>query len=69
MLISFTYSIPSREKTTVFLYHDIIFYSKSYRKTWLKSVGSPHSKITKAVFTNEKEISEFDYKSFSVKGY
>jgi len=35
-------------------------------KTWLRTKGSPKSKITKADFSNEKTITELHGKSFSV---
>jgi acylphosphatase len=36
-------------------------------KEWLKTKGSPKSKIEKAEFNGEKEIKSFDFKSFNVK--
>jgi acylphosphatase len=38
----------------------------SQMKTWLRTTGSPKSKITKADFSNEKTITELHGKSFSV---
>jgi acylphosphatase len=38
----------------------------SQMKTWLRTTGSPKSKITKAEFSNEKTITELNGKSFSV---
>jgi acylphosphatase len=35
-------------------------------KNWLRTTGSPKSKITKANFSNEKTITELNGKSFSV---
>lgn len=35
-------------------------------KTWLKTKGSPKSKITKAEFSNEKSIAQLTATSFSV---
>ena len=35
-------------------------------KTWLRTTGSPKSKITKAEFSNEKTITELSGKSFGV---
>ncbi|CAF1460643.1 unnamed protein product [Adineta ricciae] len=35
-------------------------------KAWLRTTGSPKSKITKADFSNEKTISELSAKSFNV---
>jgi acylphosphatase len=35
-------------------------------KNWLRTTGSPKSKITKADFSNEKSISQLNGKSFSV---
>ena len=36
-------------------------------KTWLRTEGSPSSRIDRAVFKNEKEIQEYSYKGFSIK--
>ena len=36
-------------------------------KTWLRTEGSPSSRIDGAVFKNEKEIQEYSYKGFSIK--
>ncbi|KAJ8925267.1 hypothetical protein NQ315_009095 [Exocentrus adspersus] len=36
-------------------------------KQWLQKTGSPQSRIDKAVFTNEKDISKFSYDSFKIK--
>ncbi len=36
-------------------------------KEWLKTKGSPKSKIEKTEFNGEKEIKSFDFKSFDVK--
>ncbi|KRX23543.1 Protein roller-3 [Trichinella nelsoni] len=36
-------------------------------KIWLEKVGSPSSRIDKAVFKNEKEISTLNFNSFDVK--
>ncbi|KRZ76707.1 Protein roller-3 [Trichinella papuae] len=36
-------------------------------KIWLENVGSPSSRIDKAVFKNEKEISTLNFNSFDVK--
>ncbi|XP_038214175.1 acylphosphatase-2-like [Zerene cesonia] len=34
---------------------------------WLKTTGSPSSKIDKAEFRNEKEISEYTFQSFDIR--
>ncbi|XP_041979736.1 acylphosphatase-2-like [Aricia agestis] len=34
---------------------------------WLKTTGSPSSKIDKAEFKNDKEISEYTFKSFDIR--
>jgi len=36
-------------------------------KTWLQNVGSPNSRIDRAVFENEKEIDKLDYVSFELE--
>ncbi|XP_054843190.1 acylphosphatase-2-like [Eublepharis macularius] len=36
-------------------------------KNWLRSVGSPMSRIDKAVFSNEREISRVEFPSFITK--
>ncbi|XP_055716137.1 acylphosphatase-2 [Phlebotomus papatasi] len=36
-------------------------------KDWLQHVGSPMSKIDKAVFSEEKSVSDYSFSSFSVK--
>ncbi|CAH2324929.1 acylphosphatase-2-like [Pelobates cultripes] len=36
-------------------------------KQWLKNVGSPMSRIDKAVFSNEKQISALEYSNFKTK--
>lgn len=36
-------------------------------KTWLRTKGSPASRIDKAEFKNEKEIQEYNYPSFTVR--
>lgn len=35
-------------------------------KTWLRTTGSPKSKITKANFANEKTVTELTAKAFNV---
>lgn len=37
------------------------------RKQWLQTEGSPKSKIERAVFTDEKEISDYSFSSFEVR--
>lgn len=36
-------------------------------KDWLKSTGSPKSKIDRAEFKNEKEIEKFEFAEFSIR--
>jgi len=36
-------------------------------KEWLSKTGSPKSKIDKAEFKNEKEITKIDFQSFDVR--
>ncbi|XP_054975689.1 acylphosphatase-2 isoform X2 [Sorex araneus] len=36
-------------------------------KTWLSKVGSPSSRIDRANFTNEKNITKLDYSNFSIR--
>ncbi|KAL0268202.1 UNVERIFIED_CONTAM: hypothetical protein PYX00_010232 [Menopon gallinae] len=36
-------------------------------KTWLRTKGSPASRIDKAEFKNEKEIQDFNYDGFTVR--
>ncbi|XP_018328561.1 acylphosphatase-2-like [Agrilus planipennis] len=36
-------------------------------KNWLQFKGSPQSQIDKAIFENEREISEFSFKDFQIK--
>ncbi|XP_061461922.1 acylphosphatase-2-like isoform X1 [Rhineura floridana] len=36
-------------------------------KNWLRSVGSPMSRIDQAVFSNEKEITILEFQSFTTK--
>ncbi|XP_066599562.1 acylphosphatase-2-like [Prorops nasuta] len=36
-------------------------------KLWLQKVGSPQSAIDKAIFSNEREISELTFKDFSIR--
>ncbi|XP_078057087.1 acylphosphatase-2-like isoform X2 [Mustelus asterias] len=38
-----------------------------FMMNWLKSVGSPMSRIDKANFSNEREISKLDFNSFSTR--
>lgn len=40
-----------------------------FRKNWLSEVGSPESRIDKAEFRDEKEISKLEFESFVVKDY
>ncbi|XP_054759716.1 acylphosphatase-2-like [Lytechinus pictus] len=35
-------------------------------KSWLKTKGSPKSRIDKAVFSNEKNVDELTFKSFDI---
>lgn len=37
------------------------------RKHWLKSVGSPSSRIDRAVFSNERDISKVEIHGFSTR--
>ncbi|XP_048381191.1 acylphosphatase-2-like isoform X1 [Stegostoma tigrinum] len=39
----------------------------NFMMNWLKSVGSPMSRIDKALFTNEREISKLDFNNFSTR--
>ncbi|XP_048475759.1 acylphosphatase-2 isoform X1 [Rhincodon typus] len=39
----------------------------NFMMNWLKSVGSPMSRIDKAHFTNEREISKLDFNNFSTR--
>ncbi|XP_053133637.1 acylphosphatase-2-like isoform X2 [Hemicordylus capensis] len=36
-------------------------------KNWLRSVGSPMSRIDRAVFSNERAISSLEFQSFATK--
>lgn len=36
-------------------------------KHWLENIGSPHSTVEKAVFSNERQIDSYEYKDFSVR--
>uniref|UniRef100_A0A803U0F8 Acylphosphatase-like domain-containing protein n=1 Tax=Anolis carolinensis TaxID=28377 RepID=A0A803U0F8_ANOCA len=36
-------------------------------KNWLRTVGSPMSRIDRAVFSNEKEITCLEFQSFTTK--
>ncbi|XP_039624982.1 acylphosphatase-2-like isoform X1 [Polypterus senegalus] len=36
-------------------------------KNWLRTVGSPMSRIDKAVFTNEKQITSLEFTNFTTK--
>uniref|UniRef100_A0A8C8RR19 Acylphosphatase-like domain-containing protein n=1 Tax=Pelusios castaneus TaxID=367368 RepID=A0A8C8RR19_9SAUR len=36
-------------------------------KNWLRNVGSPMSRIDRAVFSNEREISTLEFPNFSTK--
>ncbi|XP_063002280.1 acylphosphatase-2-like [Elgaria multicarinata webbii] len=36
-------------------------------KNWLRSVGSPMSRINHAVFTNEREVTSLEFQSFTTK--
>ncbi|CAG9764870.1 unnamed protein product [Ceutorhynchus assimilis] len=36
-------------------------------KNWLQTTGSPESRIDKAVFTDERNIEKFSFKSFTIK--
>ncbi|XP_014673615.1 PREDICTED: acylphosphatase-1-like [Priapulus caudatus] len=36
-------------------------------KDWLRYKGSPHSRITSAVFSNEREIETLEFVAFTVK--
>uniref|UniRef100_A0A3Q0RWS5 Acylphosphatase-like domain-containing protein n=1 Tax=Amphilophus citrinellus TaxID=61819 RepID=A0A3Q0RWS5_AMPCI len=36
-------------------------------KHWLKSVGSPSSRIDRAVFSNEREISKLEIRGFTTR--
>lgn len=38
-----------------------------FRKLWLKSVGSPSSRIDRAVFSNERDISKQEIHGFSTR--
>ena len=44
--------------------NDTSFFS---RKNWLKSEGSPKSRIDRCVFKDEKEITSFDFNEFTIK--
>ncbi|XP_067400527.1 acylphosphatase-2-like isoform X3 [Emydura macquarii macquarii] len=37
------------------------------RKNWLRNVGSPMSRIDRAVFSNEREISALEFPNFTTK--
>ncbi|XP_055970116.1 acylphosphatase-2 isoform X1 [Sorex fumeus] len=37
------------------------------QKTWLSKVGSPSSRIDRANFSNEKNITKLDYSNFSIR--
>ncbi|MBN3312849.1 ACYP2 protein, partial [Atractosteus spatula] len=37
------------------------------RKVWLSKVGSPGSRIDRAVFSNERDISKLEYKGFNTR--
>ncbi|VVC95972.1 unnamed protein product [Leptidea sinapis] len=34
---------------------------------WLKSTGSPSSKIDRAIFSNDKDISDLNYNTFEIR--
>lgn len=34
---------------------------------WLESTGSPSSQVDKAEFKNEKEISEYSFRNFTIR--
>ena len=36
-------------------------------KKWLQTTGSPSSRIDKAVFSNEREVSEHSFASFEIR--
>uniref|UniRef100_A0A8C5WXN3 Acylphosphatase n=1 Tax=Laticauda laticaudata TaxID=8630 RepID=A0A8C5WXN3_LATLA len=36
-------------------------------KNWLRSIGSPMSRIDQAVFSNEKQITALEFQSFTTK--
>ncbi|XP_044126769.1 acylphosphatase-2-like [Bufo gargarizans] len=36
-------------------------------KNWLRNVGSPMSRIDKAVFSNERQIQDLEYTNFKTK--
>lgn len=38
-----------------------------FRKHWLEKTGSPQSRIDKAVFQNQHDITKFTYDSFSIR--
>lgn len=38
-----------------------------FRKYWLHNTGSPSSRIEKADFKNEKEISQYSFSNFTIK--
>lgn len=41
--------------------------SCSPRKNWLTCVGSPMSRIDRAVFSNERQISSLEFHTFTTK--
>ncbi|KAG8146696.1 hypothetical protein E2320_013810 [Naja naja] len=36
-------------------------------KNWLRSIGSPMSRIDQAVFSNERQITALEFQSFTTK--
>lgn len=45
----------------------IFFFFYCFRKKWLQTKGSRYSRIDRAVFKNEKSVSNLEFKDFVVR--
>lgn len=52
-------------KISCFQKHFFLLYR--FRKRWLKTTGSPSSRIEKAEFKNEADIKNFTFSTFDIK--
>lgn len=46
---------------------EALYFFYANRQKWLKKVGSPASRIDRALFTHTKEIESYESESFIVK--
>lgn len=55
------------ELLVTYKFGTLMIFHMCYRKSWLQNVGSPQSRIDKAVFTTEAILKEKPTGSFSIR--